>query len=118
MKINEVIVESSLRQGAIDAIPNMRIHPELDNSSPYLAYRYGVAMAGAPNQTMDQLGPVGQKMVTIGYTEADDAIVLATDKIMGTTSRQITTDKSSEMAWINKDSPTRRVGPVTLKTKK
>ena len=118
MKINEVIIEGKLRPAAVDAIPNMRIHPDLDNSSPYKAYRYGVMMAGAPHHNGDAMGPIGQKMVTIGYTEADDAIVQATDKIMGSTSQQITTDKSSEMHWVNKDSPVQAKGPVQLKSKK
>lgn len=115
MKINEVIIEGKLRQAAIDAIPNMRIHPDLDNSSPYKAYRYGVMMASAPHANGDPMGPIGQKMVTIGYTTADDEIVQATDKIMGSVSRQITTDKSSEMDWVNKTSPVQARGPITKK---
>jgi len=119
MKITEIIVENDLRQGAKDAIPNMRIHPDLDNSSPYKAYRYGIAMAAAPNFHGDvQSGPIGQKLVTIGYTEADDEIVKAADKIMGSQSRQITPDKSTEMNNVNKQSPVQARGPIQLKSKK
>lgn len=118
MKINEVISEGKLRPAAVDAIPNMRVHPDLDNSSPYKAYRYGVMMAGAPHAIGDTMGPIGQKMVTIGYTTADDEIVQATDKIMGSKSHQITTDKSSEMDWVNTDSPVQAKGPIQLKSKK
>lgn len=105
MKINEIIAEGKMTQSAHDAIPNMRIHPDLDNSSPYKAYRYGVAMAAAPNLIGDTEGPTGQKMITIGYTEADDEIVKAADKFMNSKSRQMTPDKSREMDIINKSSP-------------
>lgn len=118
MKINEVISEGKLRPAAVDAIPNMRIHPDLDNSSPYKAYRYGVMMAAAPHANGEAMGPIGQKMVTIGYTEADDAIVRATDEIMGSKSQAITTEKSTEMGWVNKESPVQAKGPIQLKSKK
>ena len=58
------------RQDAMSSLPDAHAWPELDNSSGYLAYRFGVAMAGLPDYKMDVAGPTGLKMVTIGYTQA------------------------------------------------
>jgi hypothetical protein len=118
MKIKDIIVsEGKLRKDTRYAMPNMRIHPDLDNSSPYKAYRYGVAMAGAPDQAMDPAGPTGQKMITVGYTEADDAIVQAADKMMNSPSVQITSNGSEEVPYVNSQSPMQSQGPIKRKSK-
>lgn len=91
--------------GADHVIPGARIWPELDNSSPYMAYRYGIALAGAPHNGMPKKGPVKQNMVTLGYTEEDDAIAVAAGKIMGVKSRQLTPKGSTEMSDTGTTSP-------------
>ena len=96
-KFRASLKEAVLRADTQSAMPNVRIHPDLDNSSPYKAYRYGVAMAGQPVQDFDPNGPIGQKMITVGYTEADDNIVRATDKVMKSKSRAITSKGSHEL---------------------
>jgi hypothetical protein len=96
-KFRASLKEAVLRADTQYAMPNVRIHPDLDNSSPYKAYRYGVAMAGQPTQDFDPNGPVGQKMITVGYTEADDNIVRATDKVMKSKSKSITSKGSKEL---------------------
>jgi hypothetical protein len=105
MKINEIISEGKLRKAAELALPNLRKYDNLDNSSPYHAYRFGIALAGAPAMGTDKDGPIGQKMVTIGYTEADDDITQAAAKLIGATSTQISTNGSKELPWVNKESP-------------
>jgi hypothetical protein len=107
MRAKEFVVESSkedMSDSAIAAIPNARIWPELDNSSPYMAYRFGVALAGAPNKEMPQVGPVKQNMVTIGYTDADDEITQAAGRMMGTSSKSLSS-KGSKENNVNKSSP-------------
>jgi hypothetical protein len=69
---------------SVSSMPNAHIYPELDNSSGYLAYRFGVAVAGMPDQKMDVAGPTGLKMVTIGYTQAEEEILNAAANMMGT----------------------------------
>jgi len=101
--------EAVLRADTQHAMPNMRVHPDLDNSSPYKAYRYGVAMAGAPSQDFDPNGPIGQKMITVGYTEADDNIVRGADKIMKSRSKAITSKGSKELEDTNTTSPIAKV---------
>jgi hypothetical protein len=99
MRASEFVTEDSKKKidaSAISAIPGARIWPELDNSSPYAAYRFGVALAGAPDETMKKYGPVKQNMITLGYSDADDEITKAAGKTIGVKSRQFTPRGSSE----------------------
>lgn len=105
MKIREIIEEGKLRSDSHYALPNVRVHPNLDNGNPYHAYRFGVALAGAPDSEFNKDGPIGQKMTTIGYTAADDEIVKKAEQEMGAPSKQITTKKSQELPGANTKSP-------------
>jgi len=44
MKILEIIVEGELRKGTRRSIPNLEIYPDLTNSNPYHAYRFGLQL--------------------------------------------------------------------------
>lgn len=108
MKINEIIVEArgQLRKAAQLATPDMESWPALDNNNnPYLAYRFGVALAGSPDQTMDQEAAIGSQLTTIGYTEADRKITAAAAKVMGVKSRKQSSKGSTELPKVNKTSP-------------
>ena len=89
----------------LSALPGVHAWPELDNSSGYLAYRFGVALAGLPDYKMDVAGPTGLKMVTIGYTEAEKSILDAAHDLVGTPKVQITPDRSTEASDVYKTSP-------------
>jgi hypothetical protein len=55
-----LIREGKLRKGSIDAVPGLTAWPSLNNNnSPYDAYRFGIAMAGAPDFKTDKKGPNG-----------------------------------------------------------
>lgn len=107
MRAKEFIVEknSKMAASAVDAIPSATKFPDLDNSSPYHAYRFGVALAGMPDYPMPLEGPFQQKLVTVGYTEADDAIIKATGKHLGFQGVVLTTKKSEELSDTNTVSP-------------
>jgi len=100
------------------SIPNSHIWPELDNSSGYLAYRFGVACAGMPDQKMDVAGPTGLKMVTIGYTPADQEILDAAANLIGTPKVKLTPDGSKELDDTNITSPVNNWLKKTTKKKK
>lgn len=104
MRAKEFIKENKLSKDAIDSIPSARTWPELDNSSPYHGYRFGMALAGAPTEDMDVDGPVMQKLVTVSYTDADEEIVNAASKKMGFRSKNLTTKDSTETD-VNSTSP-------------
>lgn len=105
MKIREIVAENKLRTDSYYALPSTRIHPTLDNSCPYHAYRFGVALAGSPDSTFDKDGPIGQKMTTIAYSAADDEIIKKAEKEIGAKGKDITTKDSSEYPDTNTTSP-------------
>lgn len=122
MKIRDIISEgaglSKLRKGAQTATPDLEVFPQLDNNNnPYLAYRFGVAMAVSPDTHMDREGPIGSEFTTIGYTDADREIIDGAKKLMGVTSNKKSTGKSQESDWVNKQSPMQPKGPVKRKGK-
>lgn len=103
-------IDASGRNGLHDhheaALPNAHFYPDLDNSSGYKAYRYGVAMAGMPDYPMDLASPTGLKTVTIGYSDADDIIIDSTSKLFGAQQIRLTSKKSEEPSDTYTQSPT------------
>jgi len=81
----------------VTTIPNAHYFPDLDNSSGYHAYRWGVALAGAPDIPMPTDGPTGQKLVTIGYTDGDDVIIDSASKLFGARKIRLTPRGSTEL---------------------
>jgi len=88
---------SGFHPDSVASMPGAHIYPELDNSSGYLAYRFGVAVAGMPDQKMDVAGPTGLKMVTIGYTQAEEEILNAAANMIGTPKVRLTPGGSKEL---------------------
>jgi len=94
-----------MSQQALTTIPNAHVYPELDNSSGYMAYRFGVALAGMPDKKMNKASPTGLKMVTISYTPAEEEILDATASYFGTPKLQLTPEDSTEPDYVNHSSP-------------
>lgn len=114
MKINDIITENTkLRKGAQRATPNMQSWPALNNNnSPYAAYRFGIALAGSPDRSMEKNGPIGGDFTTIGYTSADQEILDGAAKFMGVAPKQQTTKHSLELDSIQTASPVKARGPI------
>ena len=108
MRAHEFINESSkLRKSAKHAIPGMTINPGLDNNNnPYLAYRFGVALASAPRGDMEPDNEIGSNFTMVDYTDEGANIRKHAEKVMGQKSTQKTTIGSTELDTINKVSPT------------
>jgi hypothetical protein len=105
----------NLSHDSMAALPGAHAWPELDNSSGYLAYRFGVAVAGMPDQKMDVAGPTGLKMVTIGYTQAERDILDAAQGLVGTPKVRLSPDGSTELKDTNKVSPVSNWNPRNKK---
>ena len=99
------ITKEKLEQSSSNALPGAERWDQLDNSSPYHAYRFGIALAGNPDYPMNLEGPTGQKTVTIAYSQGDADIINATAKNLGFTSNQLTPSGSTEPDDIHKASP-------------
>ena len=97
--------ESDFEASAKSAMPNASVWPDLDNSSPYHAFRFGVALAGSPEKTMPVNGPTGQHMVTVAYTKEEQNILNATGKRMGFKHNAIARPPSEETSDVLKASP-------------
>lgn len=109
MKILEVVSEGRnrkpLRRSAHLALPNLAQYDALDNNNnPYLAYRFGVAMASSPDGDMDKRGPIGSNFNTIDYSEADAEIRRGAESVMGVQPSRSTGPGSEELKLVNKQS--------------
>lgn len=110
MKINEVIAEAKergkVRKATRNSVSNLHSYPYLDNNAhPYIAYRFGVALARSPNDVTAKEGPIGSEFTTIGYSEVDQEIIDHTRKEFGLPVRKHSTPGSVELDKINKTSP-------------
>ena len=108
MRAYEFISESSkIRKGAKHALPGLTINKGLDNNNnPYLAYRFGVALASAPHGDMEAENELGSNFTMIDYTDAGAEIRKHAEKIMGQPSSKKTSNDSCELDTVNKVSPT------------
>ena len=108
MRAYEFISESSkIRKGAKHALPGLTINKGLDNNNnPYLAYRFGVALASAPHGDMEAENELGSNFTMIDYTAAGAEIRKHAEKIMGQPSSKKTSNDSCELETVNKVSPT------------
>ncbi len=113
MRAKEFIPEGKdrkeLRKGLAQSMSNLTIYDQLDNNNnPYLAYRFGIALAGSPHDDMDKKGAIGSDFVMADYTDADTEIRLGAERVMGVRSTKSTGKGSKELddSIINKVSPT------------
>lgn len=107
MRAREFISETTkpLRKSAKASISGLRKNTQLDNNNnPYLAYRMGVAMAGSPDETMDQYSTLGSNFVTTDYTDGDAKIRKGAEKVMGVKSQEVSGKGSAEMDLVNNQS--------------
>ena len=110
MKINEIITEAKekgqLRKATRNSLSNIHSYPYLDNNAhPYVAYRFGVALAKSPREVTAKEGPIGSEFTTVGYSDADQEIIDHARKEFGLPVRKHSTKGSFELDKINKTSP-------------
>ena len=116
MRAKEFIPEGrerkELRKGLAQSMSNLTVYDQLDNNNnPYLAYRFGIALAGSPSEDMDKRGAIGSDFVMADYTDADTEIRKGAERVMGVRSTKSTGKGSLELdgSIINKVSPTAAV---------
>jgi hypothetical protein len=111
MKINEIIIEGQdrkkMRPMHKQALSNLTQYDALDNNNnPYLAYRFGIALASSPRGDMDKKGTIGSNFNMIDYTDADSKIRQGAEKTIGIKPSRSTGKGSKELPTVNKTSPT------------
>lgn len=110
MKINEIINEDSKPMPKVHqaALQNTVTFPALNMStgSAYLQYRFGIALAGAPDRDMPTDNYIGGDPMLTTYTEEEMEIIQSAAKQMGVDyDKNWSGKKSSEISTVNKTSP-------------
>lgn len=108
MRAKEFINEANrkpLRKSVKSASANLTTYDQLNNNNdPYLAYRFGLALASSPECEMSSEGPIGSSFTMIDYTDADKKIRKGAEKHMGVKSN-LNTGPSTELDNTNLVSP-------------
>jgi hypothetical protein len=90
-------------KGAI-SIPAISINKA--NGSPYLAYRFGLAMAGAPDYPTAAAGAIAGDPLLASYTDAELEIINAAAKMVGAGKvKKLSSNRSEELSNTNTVSP-------------
>jgi hypothetical protein len=131
MKITEIIVEGDIPadfnklddnhtgpsaiKGAL-SIPGISMNKS--NGSSYAAYRFGLAMAGAPEFPTQAAGAIAGDPLLSTYTDAELEIINFAAKQIGVGEiKKLSTNRSTEMSDTNKQSIAQPRGPIALNRK-
>ena len=123
MKANEIITEGGtapMRKSQKAAMQNVVTFPDLNMStgSAYLQYRFGIALAGSPDEPMPTDNYIGGDPMMTTYAQEEMDIIKGAAKQMGINfDANWSGPKSEELPTINKQSPVKAAGPITLRNK-
>ena len=74
--------------------------------SPYMQWRFGIAMAGAPDVPIEPAGTFAGDPLLATYSDAELEIVNAAARMIGAGEvRRVTDNRSHEAEWVQKNSP-------------
>jgi hypothetical protein len=117
MKISEILTEGDIPanfekldsqqvaaiKGAL-SVPG--ISQNKSNGNPYAGYRFGLAMAGAPDFPTAATGAIAGDPLLSAYTEEELEIVNAAAKMVGAGKvKRLSSNRSEELSNVNKVSP-------------
>jgi hypothetical protein len=108
-------VDAAIR-GAL-SIPD--ISQNKANGSSYLQYRFGIAMAGAPDYPTKAAGAMAGDPLLTCYTDAELQIINAAAQMVGAgTVKKLSSNRSEELSNTNTTSPVNDWNKHTVKKKK
>jgi hypothetical protein len=100
--------QQSALKGAI-SMPD--ISQTKQGGSPYTQWRFGIAMAGAPDYPTPPAGAFAGDPLLATYSDADLKIINAAAKSVGAGEvKKLTDNRSTEADWVNKTSPVKGFG--------
>ena len=117
MRANEFIAEdvpganpAELQPDVVAAIKGAISMPAISmnksNGSSYMQYRFGLAMAGAPDYPTRAAGAFSGDPLLSTYTDAEIDIINAAAKMVGATPmKKLSSNRSEELSNTNKISP-------------
>jgi hypothetical protein len=101
----------SQRSALKGAISMPDISQTKQGGSPYTQWRFGIAMAGAPDYPTPPAGAFAGDPLLATYSDADLKIINAAAKSVGAGEvKKLTDNRSTEADWVNKTSPVRGFG--------
>ena len=97
-------------KGHMDAIRGAVSMPDVSqnksNGSPYLQWRFGIAMAGAPDYPTPPVGPMAGDPLLSTYTDVELEIINKAAKTVGAGRvKKLSNNRSTEMTSTQKVSP-------------
>lgn len=96
----------SQRSALKGAISMPDISQTKQGGSPYTQWRFGIAMAGAPDYPTPPAGAFAGDPLLATYSDADLKIINAAAKSVGAGEiKKLTDNRSTEADWVNKTSP-------------
>jgi hypothetical protein len=99
---------ASAIKGAI-SMPDISMTKQ--GGSPYTQWRFGIAMAGAPDYPTPPAGAFAGDPLLATYSDADLKIINAAAKSVGAGEvKKLTDNRSTEADWVNKTSPVKGFG--------
>lgn len=101
---------SKLPKSQRNAMKGMISMPDISQTkqggSPYTQWRFGIAMAGAPDYPTPPAGAFAGDPLLATYSDADLEIINAAAKNVGAGRvNKLTDNRSTEADWVNKTSP-------------
>ena len=118
MKINEIITEATDTHADFNKLPGDQVAAIKDaisipaisqnksNGSSYMQYRFGLAMAGAPDYPTEPAGAFAGDPLLATYTDVEMKIINAAAKMIGAGEvKRLTNNRSEELSNTNKTSP-------------
>lgn len=103
-------------KGAV-SMPDISINKS--NGNPYAAYRFGIAMAGAPDFDTPPAGAMAGDPLLTTYTDHDYNIIQSAAKMVGAGKiKQVTNNRSQEHGDVHKTSPVADWNPRNRKKAK
>lgn len=101
----------SLAPSVQETLPATYVIPALKNNDFYTQYRYGMALAAAaasaadPSLNFERASAFGEQLTLVSYTSEEQRIIELASKLMGVSSKLISTPKSEEPHDTQKNSP-------------
>ena len=108
--------------GQMDAIKGAISMPDISmnksSGSPYLQWRFGIAMAGAPDYPTPPVGPMAGDPLLSTYTDVELEIINVAAKSVGAGRiKKLSDNRSTEMSNTNVKSPVAKSPPDFRKKK-
>lgn len=122
MKINEIISESAsapIRKTHKVGMQNALTSPDLNMStgSAYRQYRFGIALAGSPEEPTPRDNYIAGDPLYAPYADEELEILQHAAKQIGIEFDNNWVSKKHELDSVNKQSPVKAAGPITLRNK-